>query len=340
MKYISISPYDTLSELTERFGLQNVNQILADNNLQRTPNVGQQWAKKVKDVIQTSESVSSTRKVAILSQFVNNSDIYENAALADENTWKTLSQLNSFPDYLYISDQIENQIPNSYQVLGNGISISSSVRETVEQAILSNPPEDIDSNIFSSVNDIRDVGIATSRSNGSTTSNPMNWFNIPLDKVSLYSSITGENVYIPTYPENYNDERIANYTTMPDLLYQYEPWQMYQSSGPRSNTIDFHLHRDMWGGDHTDGAANTLIRFCQAQVYPVYNGSAVVAPTVTLYVSGSPLITGVMTNVGVDWTGPIGHDGWYLEFTLSLTIVEVSATELNHTTMLSKSLIG
>ena len=335
---MSILPTDTLSDLTERVGVNNIDQILADNGLKRSPNIGKQWAAKIQKIQQEEQNVPPTKKVAILNQFVSNSDIYEEASLASEDTWKVLKSLNSFPDYLYISDQLASNMPDSYLLLGNGISIGSKISDIVTTTILNS--EDVDPSIFSTVTNIQDLGLVSRNSDENAQSNPMNWFNIPLDKITLYSSLTGGSINIPAYPEEYSDERVANYTTMPDLLYQYEPWQMYQSSGPRSNTFEFHLHRDMWTGNHTDGKANDLIRFCEAQCYPIYNGSSVVSPTVTLYVNGSALITGIMTNVGVNWSGPIGHDGWYLEFTLSLTIVEVSTTTLDHSAVLSKGLIG
>lgn len=337
MKYIQILPTDTLADITERVGVNNVDQILADNGLTRSPNIGEQWLDKIKYIQSTDKVVGPTRKVSLLNQFVSNSDIFEEASLADNETWKVLDSINTFPDYLYISNQIESSIADSYQVLGNGISIANKIRSTVESLILAN--EEVDPSIFTTITKIQDLGLLTD-SNSESQANPMNWFKIPLDKITLYSSLTGASINIPAYPEQYADGRSANYTTMPDLLYQYEPWQMYQSSGPRSNTIEFHLHRDMWTGDHRDGKANELIRFCQAQCYPVYNGAAVVTPSVTLYVNGSALISGVMTNVDVNWSGPIGLDGWYLEFTLALTIIEVSTTELNHVSVLGKGLIG
>ena len=337
MKYVSIYPSDTLSDLTERVGIQNIDQVLADNGLERTPNIGQSWKEKISDIQSENIDISGIRKVSILNQFIDNSDIYQEAALADNNTWKVLSSINSFPNYLYISDQLESYIPDSYQIIGNTLSVSDSIRTQVETWIKAD--EAVDSNIFASVNTIQDVGEVASRTT-SLAANPMTWFKIPYEEVVLYSSLTGMSLGIPSYPEEVNDERSATYATMPDLLYQYEPWQMYQSSGPRSNTYSFHLHRDMWTGDHKDGKANELIRFCQAQCYPVYNGSAVISPTVTLYVSGSPLITGIMTNVKVNWTGPIGDDGFYLEFTLELSITEVSPTALDHNSVMSKPLIG
>lgn len=338
MKYVNILPSDTLSDLTERFGVNQVDQILADNGLKRSPNVGQQWLEKVTSKIQTEPEVTSTRKLSILSQFSQDSDIYEAAALATSDTWKVIASLNAFPDYLYVSDQLQDQIPDTFQTLGNQISVVKTIQNIVNSAIKAG--DDVDPNIFSNISTMNNVGLVTGGRTASESINPLNWFNIPLDKITLYSSLTGDSINIPAYPEEYVDGRVANYTTMPDLLYQYEPWQMYQSSGPRSNTISFHLHRDMWSGNHLDGRANELIRFCQAQCYPVYNGSAVVTPTVTLYVAGSPLISGVMTNVDVTWTGPIGLDDWYLEFTLALTITEVSTVQLDHATVRNMGLIG
>ena len=338
MKYLQILSTDTLEDLTERVGVYNVDQVLADNGLVRSPNVGEQWASKIASAQKSDSTVTSTRKIAILNQFVGNSDIYEEAALSSNETWKVLDILNAFPEYLYISDQLDSFVVDSPLVLGNNISINSEIRSQVEEVLLRG--KDVDPSLFSTVTQIQDFGLVTNSGLDQSNTNPMNWFNIPLDKITLYSSLSRTSINIPAYPEDYSDGRSANYTTMPDLLYQYEPWQMYQSSGPRNNAIRFHLHRDMWTGDHSDGKANELIRFCQAQCYPTYNGSAVVTPTVTLYVSGSELITGVMTNVDVDWSGPLGLDGWYLEFTLTLNITEVSNIALNHASVMTKNLIG
>ena len=339
MKYVKISPSETLSQVTEKVGVQNVDQVLADNGLERNPRIGQQLARIVSDIQDTYETVSSSKKLSILNQFVTNSDIYEKAALSDEDEWKVLSVKNTFPGYLYISDQLQESIPTSYFVLGNGQSVPSSVYNSINATWLETQP--LDANIFSYISTIRDVGLVSNSTNSSlSNSNPMAWFNIPTDTITLYSSLFGESMNIPAYPEELGDGRNANYTTMPDLIYQYEPWQVYESSGPRSNTYQFHLHRDMWSGNHNDGKANDLIRFCEAQVYPNYSGASVNTAIVTLYVAGQSLISGILTNVSVDWSGPIGDDGWYLEFTLSLDITEVSKDALSYNVVRNKPLIG
>ena len=339
MKYVKINTEDKLEDLSERVGIQNVDQILADNGLDRKPSIGKLWKTKCDEVISNSNEITPQRKISILNKFVDNSDIYEMAALSDDNNWKLLSSLKSFKDYLYISDSLESSVPDSYDILGNKESVSASIFNKVKSAILNN--QVVDSSIFGSVSTIRGIGLIESKGTNEAYTNPLDWFKIPQDKIVLYSSIAGYGVSIPAYPEEISDSRSADYTTMPDLLYQYEPWQMYQGSGPRSITYEFNLHRDMWTGDHSDGMANNLIRFCQAQCYPLYRGSAVHTPLVTLYINGANVITGVMTNVDVQWSGPLGQaDDWYLAFKLSFSITEVSQTALNYSSVIQKPLIG
>lgn len=336
MKYVAIYPEDTLETLTQRVGYQNVNQILADNNLTRSPNIGQQWQEQVHASYQASDP-SYERKLAILNQFAGHSDIYQEAALSDNLQWRVLDNNNAFPNYLYINDEIEDGIPDSYRILGNSEAVSRQIQNTVTEALKT---DSVDPSMFKTNMSLQAPGLAGSGV-ASGSSNPMDWFNMPDTEVMIYSSLSDSALPIPAYPEELSDERTANYTQMPDLLYQYEPWQMYSSSGPRSNTYTFDLHRDMWTGDHADGKANELIRFCQANCYPRYLGAAVVPSTVTLYISGAAIIHGIMTNVHVDWDGPFGkQDDYYLHFKLTLSITEVSSDPLNYDAILSKPLVG
>jgi len=164
--------------------------------------------------------------------------------------------------------------------------------------------------------------------------------NLPWGKIQIYSSLLGTVMDIPAYPEELEVGRQANYSTMPDIIYQFEPWIVYQSSGPREQSLTFHLHRDMWSGNHLDGKANELVRFCEANTFPRYSGSAVLAPQIRIYINGALFISGVLTQCRTRWTGPIGQDGYYLEFELSLTIQEVSEVELNIDTVSKFGLIG
>ena len=168
----------------------------------------------------------------------------------------------------------------------------------------------------------------------------MQYFNIPWGQVTLYSSLSDSTIDFPVYPEEYEDGAQATYDTMPDMLYQYEPWYTYKSSGPRSISLTFKFHRDMWSGDHRDGMANQLIRFCQAQCYPLFNGASVNTATVTLYIAGQPYITGILKEEKHTYSGPIGLDNMPLSVTLTLTFDEVSSYPLNYNSVMQKGLIG
>jgi hypothetical protein len=143
----------------------------------------------------------------------------------------------------------------------------------------------------------------------------------------------------PVYPEDYDDGVIATYDTMPDMLYQYEPWLLYKGSGPRTPSLVFKMHRDMWTGDHRDGKCNELVRFCQAQCYPQYTGAAVNTAISTLYIEGHPYISGVITEEKHTYSGPIGLDGFPLVCELTLTFTEVAKMPLTYDTVRRKGLI-
>ena len=333
MQYLTISQDTTLSELSSRVGNRNVETFLAINQLERSPNIGQQFFSKVRDTIHSNNPVTWQRKSTILNKFSGDSDIFEEAALLDNENWKTLDAFETFPDKLKVPETIT--LPSSADIIGNGIGVDDVVyRNTM--SLLSSYPHVVDPGIFNQYSTIQNAQITKQVNSSSST---ISWFNIPWGDITLYSSLAGSGVDIPVYPEEIEDSIKANYTTMPDLLYQYEPWYVYESSGPRSNTYTFHMHRDMWTGDHRDGKANELIRFCEAACYPEYNGSAVYSDIVTLYVKGSALITGILTGVNVKWSGPIGLDGFYLEFELSLDITEISTQALSNSVMRRKSLI-
>ena len=231
------------------------------------------------------------------------------------------------------------KIPDSVNVLGNGAHVSKPIYDKVMKS-LSNSPHTVDPGTFNEYNANSPASISSLGMTGSS-SNVMEIFNIPWGEVTLYDSISGESIDFPVYPEEPGDGRKANYTTMPDTLYQYEPFYVYQSSGPRNSQYSFTFHRDMWTGDHNDGMANKLIRFCQSCLYPQYKGSAVNTATVTLYVHGEVLIKGIMTSVQTSWTGPILDDGWYAVCKLDIEISETCDTPLSFDSVREmKSIIG
>ena len=338
MQFLKIEDTTTLKQLSAVVGSRNVGHVLADNQLDRTPKIGQQLRDKCNNIVNPSSgsrpAVGWQRKSTILNTFTQDSDIYEYACLQSENSWKVLDSLGTFPQMLKMPETIV--LPSSNDTLGNREPVRSHIYDKVG-AMLREEPHQIDPSVFNHYSTIKPSQLL---SGTQSSNNVFQWFHLPWGEITLYSSISKDSVDFPVYPEGLDDNTVANYTTMPDLLYQFEPWQIYTGSGPRSNSYVFDFHRDMWTGDHRDGKANELIRFCQANCYPEYNGSAVDVPTVTLYVAGQPLISGILTGAPVEWDGPIGLDGWYLHCKLTLQITEVAQQPLNYTTVRNKSLIG
>lgn len=338
MQFWKITESTRLSDLSNLVGSRNVDQVLHYNDIQRAPNLGQVFKAACDAAIDaTPDNIDYQRKITILNGFAGDYDVFETAALSSEDTWKLLSKKNTFPMYLVLPETIV--VPDSRDIMGNGQGVPALVFKQAMD-MLKNEPHVIDPNIFNNYSStvaskLIDAGVSTAR-----PAMVFQSFNIPWGDVRLYSSLDDDYVDFPVYPEQVSDGRKANYTEMPDLLYQYEPWEIYSSSGPRTVTYQFDFHRDMWNGDHNLGGANHLIRFCQAQCYPEFTGSSVNTAIVTLYVKGSTLISGVLTDVSTDWDGPIGHDGWYLHCKLSLTITEVASRPLNHTVIKNMGVIG
>lgn len=335
MQFLSIESVSSLKDLCNLVGDRNADYILVANGLSRVPNIKQEYEALITNAIELGVNVDAQKKKTILNKFTQDSDIFETAALLSETNWRVLSQTGTIPGYLYIPETIT--LPSSADVLGNNEAVRTTVYNDVID-MLSTPPYIIDPIVFNEYSNIKNMQITDTTT--SSTSLSTYWFPIPLGEVTLYSSLAGTSIDFPTYPEELEDKVQANYTQMPDILYQYEPWYVYESSGPRSLPFSFDIHRDMWSGNHNDGKANELIRFCQACNYPEYNGSAVYSDIVTLYIHGSSYISGIMTDCSVKWDGPILDDGWYAHFVIDFTINEISPIALNNSSVRSKPLIG
>ena len=340
MQYLMIKKEDTLLDISKIVGRQNADLVLSENSLERSPRIGKQYYEKCANYLATNpEEVTPARKTSLLNNLSSNEEIFEKACLMDEEGWKIFSAFQSFPDAIKVPESIT--LPYSTRVIGD--SIGNDVEVTLGPAIYSKVMKQlkntgkIDPEIFNEVNTSFPVALSTKNVGEKA---PQYSYSLPWGKIQLYSSLLNETIDIPVYPEELEEERSASYQSMPDTIYQYEPWVVYQSSGPREQTVEFHLHRDLWSGNHLDGRANKLIRFCEANTFPRYSGSAVVSPTVKLYVSGKLFISGVLTRTRVNWKGPLGLDDWYLEFNLALTIQEVSETALNIDKVSKMGIIG
>lgn len=344
MQFVNISRNTTLNQLRDKVGSSNLESVLVVNELKRTPNIGEQLYTRQKEAVtsfnnrsrSSSSSVDLNFKVTSLNNASQDSDVFERLALMGETGWKIYNTTSSLPNMLKMPEGVK--LSASENVLGNSQRVDN-LTFTRVMSSLKTAPHTVNPEIFSSYSSDRsNTQIATY--NAFTSDDMFHFFKIPWGSMSIHSSISGTMKDFPVYPEEMSDGVKASYTQMPELIYQYEPWQLYQSSGPRSNTYTFTFHRDMWTGDHRDGKANELIRFCMANCYPEYNGSSVNTAVVTLFMNGSVLIRGVLTDVNVNWDGPLGaYDNFYLVCKLTLSIIEVSAYPLDYWTMMNKPLI-
>lgn len=331
MQFLKISQSTTLSELISQVGARNVDSILSLNMIDRVPNIGAEYQKKYESA-QVSEAVKKQTKITRLNTMTSDSDVFETASLLGEDGWRYLEASGSLPGTLRIPETIT--LPDSTSIVGNGQPVS---RVIYDRAIARlNSTSEIDPSIFNEYSSRKGSTIVDTTS----STGAMQWFKLPWGLITLHSSLSGNSIDFPVYPEEFEDSIRANYETMPETLYQYEPWQVYRSSGPRTNTYTFKMHRDMWTGDHRDGKCNELIRFCEANCYPEFKGAAVQTAVVTLYIAGKPLISGIMTDVKTKFDGPIGLDDYPLMCTLDITITEVSPEPLNYTKVSEKGLIG
>lgn len=339
MQYLLLDGNETLVSMSNTFGQSTVSAILAENSLTRTPNVAAEWEKKCQAILDSSPNeVSAHQKMNLLNRLTNDETVFEKACLMDEDEWKIFAATMSFPDALLIPEDIS--LPQSSKVIGTSELDSSggdSVSSVTYRAVMNSLNDEgyIDPSIFNSVNTGPDASISGQSIESTTDSWP---FKIPWGKIQMYSTVLKESIDFPVYPDQIEKSRQASYASMPDIIYQYEPWITFQNSGPREQSLDFHMHRDMWSGNHLDGRANKLIRFCEANTFADYNGSAVITPLVRFYIDGSLFISGVLKNVNTTWTGPIGQDNWYLEFTLSLVIQEISESALNCNSFYTRTL--
>lgn len=352
MQFLMVNKSMTLSSLADRVGERNVDDMLNTNSLTRSVNIGKQFYVRANQDI---SEIDSQTKINILNTLVGNSDIYEKAALGSEQDWNCLAKYGCFSDAMKIPENI--QLSSATDIIGNDEPIDKDIYEKCVYSLtlfdrvdptIFDEKMTSGSNLYAIISNVKDTpdpkdtlrGLPFNV-NGKQKISPLQGNKLPWGMITLYSSISKTSMEIPAYPEEgIQDGYKANFAEMGEILYQYEPWNVYKSSGPRQITFTFHLHRDMWTGDHTDGNANKLIRFCEANCFPKYEGSAVNASQVSLYINGENYITGLMTDCNVVWRHPIATDGFYLDFDLSFTILEVSPYKLNYDSVMQKGLIS
>ena len=220
----------TLRDLSSYVGSSNVNRVLNVNGLERTRDVYGQFKEKCQNIINTSSNVDWKRKSEILNLFSTDSDVFEYAAIQDEDGWKVLSNTMAFKDALNIPENVE--IVRYDDVIGNGTAVASDVYKKVMNSL--ETTGSIDTTIFNDFSTIKHTTSAANGVSGNGINGLFQAFKIPWGDITFYSSLSDASVDIPAYPESIKDPRTTSYTTMPDMLYQYEPWYLYNSSGPRN----------------------------------------------------------------------------------------------------------
>lgn len=324
MQFLKISQNTTQSDLINQVGRQNLDSILALNGLTRTPQIGASFRILCDNIVGMTPPVGTNGKIKVLNTFTSDADIFEEAAMSSETQWTVLSAIGAFPNALRVPETIK--LPDSTSIIGGKAGPVD--KQTYYNVINSlSTTGSVSPSIFTTYSQGKAF---TPSSTSYVAGNDMyRMFNFPWGKIQLYSSLADDVVDFPVYPEDYEVSRTANYTSMPDIIYQYEPWVMYTGSGPRVQQYVFNFHRDMWSGNHMDGKAIQLIRFCEANCFPKYEGAAVNSAIVKMLIDGKVHCSGVMLSCNTSYSGPVGHDGEKLFVTLTLQIQEVSENPLN-----------
>lgn len=114
--------------------------------------------------------------------------------------------------------------------------------------------------------------------------------------------VGGNTYYFPCFPETYSDSHSAHFTQQTPMG-RSEPFQIYQSSGPRVVTVSFTMHVEM---NHTT-PVRQLVAAIQSAVYPI--GSSrdnKIVPEVVLNIGESCFIRGIIADtVSCEWNGTI-----------------------------------
>lgn len=147
----------------------------------------------------------------------------------------------------------------------------------------------------------------------------------------IYLYHTNTLIWLPNWPDNLTDNSQAQFSPNTPLG-RSAPIFSYQSSGPRSISFQFELHRellDQVNGQVVGQSADTvddLTKKIQAAVLPVYASSSkmIDPPLVACKVGNEVYIKGVINgSVSVAYSGPILYNDKHALCNLSFTITEV-----------------
>ena len=133
-----------------------------------------------------------------------------------------------------------------------------------------------------------------------------------------YIIVGGTGIAFPCYPDSVSDSNQASYSSV-SILGRSEPFQYYTGSGPRTVSTAFQFHTDMCGNvNYVYRIADIIESAC----YPRY-GSAIAATRCHLHIAGNISITGIISSVNTQYSGPI-IDNKYAVIDLSFSVTEVT----------------
>lgn len=108
-------------------------------------------------------------------------------------------------------------------------------------------------------------------------------------------------LYFPCYPDSVSDSNQASYSSQ-TILGRSEPFQYYTGSGPRTVSVDFTLHSDMFPNNLN--YIYQLTNFVEACCYPRY-GNNIAATKVIFHCAKNIHIVGIITSVSTKYSGPV-----------------------------------
>lgn len=153
----------------------------------------------------------------------------------------------------------------------------------------------------------------------------------------IYLYHTDTLIAIPTYPESISDSMAVTFNQA-TLLSRSAPIFSYANSGPRSLTIDLHLHRDMMNSVNATSSnlnvpnlqdedyVDILVKQLQAATLPRYAAAEkmVNPPIVAVRFGNDIFCKGVVEGaVTTTYSGPILRTDKYAEVFINFTMYEI-----------------
>ncbi len=149
----------------------------------------------------------------------------------------------------------------------------------------------------------------------------------------LYLHHTNEMLWLPEYPDSVMDKMNSTFSQT-NALSRTAPVFAYSNSGPRQVQVQLHIHRDMlkdinldnvsWSVEGEEDPLDALVRKLQSIALPVYQGTELKPPMVSLQLGNTIFIKGVIIGgVSIEYQKPILDGDVYSQCNLNFEIFEV-----------------